>query len=238
MQLDKLVAGNISEGNSKCNLAATISHHGPTATSGHYDCCVVNNKNEAVKCNNAKLIQGSSNRSVKSERLQKSARLLFCVANNGTASSENNLPYRFNEVLQEVVCCIEKCLSGLQSIKSSLLCNEDLKRLAGKEKLNGDVIYCFMCRIAHMEIHQERRVYVLSNYLLTDLIGKKKKSYVLNEVIRSCSEILRSEIIIISYHQGSWDHWSFIIHCDSVPNAAADNDLMHSMSLLLGKLTK
>ena len=133
----------------------------------------------------------------------------------------------------------------LQSIKSNLLCNKDLKRLAGKEKLNGDVIYCFMLGITQDEIDQGRRVHALSNYLLTDLIGKKRKGYFLNEFIISCDEILSSEIVIISYHQESRYHWrvlalypntSIIIHCDSLLNAAADNALMRSMSLLLAKL--
>ena len=76
---------------------------------------------------------------------------------------------------------------------------------------------------------------------------EEEKSYFLNEVIRSCDEILRSEIVIIPCHQESRDHWSvlalypntsIIIHYDSLPNAAADNALMRSMSLLLAKLTK
>ena len=140
LQLENLVAGNTSEGNSKFSLAATISHQGPTTISGHYDCCVFNSKNEAVKCNDAKLIQGSSDRFLRSERLQKSTRLSFYVSNNGTASIENTLPYLLNELSQEVVCSIENFWFGLQSIKSNVLCNEDLKRLAGKEKLNCDVI--------------------------------------------------------------------------------------------------
>ena len=83
--------------------------------------------------------------------------------------------------------------------------------------------------------------------MLTNLIGKKRESYFLNELIRSRDEILSSEIVIIPYHQESRDHWSvlalypnisIIIHYDCLPNAAADNALMRSMSLLLAKLTK
>ena len=62
LELQNLVAGNIAEGNSKYSLAGTISHHGPTTASGHYDCCLFTSKNEAVKCNDAKLFQGHSER--------------------------------------------------------------------------------------------------------------------------------------------------------------------------------
>jgi len=55
-----------------------------------------------------KLIQGSSDRLSKSERLQKSTRLLFHITNNDTASIENTLPYFLNELSQEGVCGIEK----------------------------------------------------------------------------------------------------------------------------------
>ena len=127
LQLENLVAGNIYEGNSKYSLAATISHHGPSTIRGHNDYCVLNNKNETVKCNDAKLIQGSSVRFLKSEHLHKITRLLFYVTNNGTASIENTFPYFLNELSQEAVCSIEEVLFGLQSIKSNLLCNEDLK---------------------------------------------------------------------------------------------------------------
>ena len=119
--------------------------------------------------------------------------------------------------------------------------------MAGREKLNGDIIYCFMRGVAEDEINQGRRVCVLSNYLLTDLVRKKRKSFFLNEVIRSCEKILTSEILIIPCHQESRDHWSvlslypitsIIVHCDSLPNAALDNALMRPMSLLFSKLTK
>ena len=85
---------------------------------------------------------------------------MFYVTNNDTAASKITLPYFLNELAQEVGCSIENVWFGLQSIKSNLLCNEDLKRLAGKEKLNGDVIYCFMHGIAQDEIDQGRMVYV------------------------------------------------------------------------------
>ena len=76
---------------------------------------------------------------------------------------------------------------------------------------------------------------------------EEKKSFFLNEVIRSCEKILTSEILIIPCHQESRDHWSvlslypitsIIVHCDSLPNAALDNALMRHMSLLFSKLTK
>ena len=89
----------------------------------------------------------------------------------------------------------KKSWFGLESIAFNTLEQEDLRALALKGKLNGDLIYCFMQGLVEDEIKDGKRVHALSNYLLRDLKCWKRNSFFLSEVIRKCDDLLCSEIV-------------------------------------------
>ena len=141
---------------------------------------------------------------------------------------------------------VERVWFGLDSMKRGLIDNEDLLRLARKEKPNGDTIYCFLRGLKEGVMNEGRKVYVCSNYLLTDMRRNKRDSFFLNDVLRNSKEILDSEIVLIPYHQERRDHWSIlalyprnglIVHCDSLPHAPADRALLGIAANLIAKLT-
>ena len=84
----------------------------------------------------------------------------------------------------------------------------------------------------------EREGCVLSNYLLTGLQHKKRKSFFLNEILRTCDKLLSFDIVLMPNHQESRDHWSvvaiylskgLIVYCDSLPHASKDHALLGSI---------
>ena len=79
LYIDKLIAGDIYEKNWKYTLAVTINHFGSNINSGHYACCLISNGDEAVKCNDTKLLPGSSDQLLRTERLRRNTRLKFYV---------------------------------------------------------------------------------------------------------------------------------------------------------------
>ena len=229
-----LLAGKENNNNLDYTLAAVVNHHGSTVATGHYDTCIFNNANEAVKCNDANLHQSAGDRVLKSERLRRSTRLLFYIIDNNKGGLDISCPYFLKAISQEAMNSMEKVWFGLETVKSSSLQIEDLGKLIGKQKLNGEVIHCFMRGIIEDEINQGKGMYALSNYLLTDVQERKRTSFFLNEVVKNSEKLLSSEILVIPYHQKSRNHWSvivlypykgLIVHCDSLPNASADEAL-------------
>ena len=186
-----LLACKVCDKNLDYTLAAVVNHHGSTVATGHYDTCIFNIANEAVKCNDANLHQSAGDRVLKSDRLRRSTRLLFYIIDNDKGGHES----------QEAMNSIEKVWFGLETVKSSLLQIEDLGKLIGKQKLSGDIIHCFMRGIIEDEINQGRGVYALSNYLVPDVQERKRTSFFLNEVVKNSEKLLSAEILLIPYHQ-------------------------------------
>ena len=218
-------------------LAAIVCHYG-SPSNGHYDACLFNDKGQACEYNDTEVSNRPNDCFLKKERESKNTRILFHVRKGREIAFPNGYLHIEHDITEETMYRIERVWFGLQAFESNGLDERDLRRLVGKETLNGEVILSFMHGITLSKIGKGRNTKVLSSYLLSDIREWKRNSFFLNTVIRNSVPLLDSELTLLPYHQKTRDHWSvvalypkkhLIVHCDSLPHISAERTLIHSL---------